>query len=221
MHTCICIRACVLWSGLGHMHASLQSKKMHQNYTLIPCSFCRLHGNLLWVVFAVWNLIKNGWGLLLSPVLSWSSACNEDQTEGAGKHSGRFTDFIIGVVPGWSCVRSFNLIPGTNKRINSQFERPRRTCKLMNLVNEWTKAFRQRLLEKKKDFHRVHGHGHPVNFDVLIHELMANMRANADHEANTDVPKAPSQYKHSNLWTLKLVKISLKLITQPSFMPYV
>ena len=201
MHICTCIRTCVFWSGLGHMNASLKSKKMHQNYTLIPCSFCRLHGTLLWDVFAVWNLIKNGWGLLLSPVLPWSSACNEDQTQGTGKHSGRFTDFIIVVLSGWSRVRSFNPIPGTNKKNNSQFERPRRTYKLINLVNGWTKAFRQ-----KKDFHRVHGHRHPVNFDVFIHEVMSNMRANADHEANTEVPKDPSQYEHSNLWTLKLVE---------------
>ena len=144
MHICTCIRTCVFWSGLGHMNASLKSKKMHQNYTLIPCSFCRLHGTLLWDVFAVWNLIKNGWGLLLSPVLPWSSACNEDQTQGTGKHSGRFTDFIIVVLSGWSRVRSFNPIPGTNKKNNSQFERPRRTYKLINLVNGWTKAFRQK-----------------------------------------------------------------------------
>ena len=61
--------------------------------TLLPCSICRLHGNLLWAVFAVWHLFKNGRGLLLCHMLSWSSGCTEDQTQGAGKHSGRLTDF--------------------------------------------------------------------------------------------------------------------------------
>ena len=43
---------------------------------------------------------------------------------------------------------------------------------------------------------------------------METMRANADQEANTEVPKAPPQYEHRNLWTLKLVKIFLKLVIQ-------
>ena len=70
-----------------------------------------------------------GCGALLGPA--------EDQTQGAGKHSGRFSDFIIVVGPGSSCVRSFNLIPGTNKRNNSQFERPKKTYKLLynNQIN--------------------------------------------------------------------------------------
>jgi len=40
------------------------------------------------------------------------------------------------------------------------------------------------------------------------------MLANAGQEANTAVPKALSQNEHRNLWTLKLVKISFKLVIQ-------
>ena len=107
-------------------------KRMYQNDTPIPCSICRLHGNLLWAIFVVWHLIKNGWGLLFCHMLPWGSGCTKDQTQGAGKHPGRFTDFIIVVLSGWSCVRSFNPIPGTNKRNNSQSERPKRTYKLLH-----------------------------------------------------------------------------------------
>ena len=136
MYVCMYVTGlCVLeWFRSHAFFLKDQKECQNQNDTLIPCLICSLYGIVLPVLFAVWHLIKNGRGLLLCHMLSWSSAWTEDQTQGAGKYSGRFTDFIIVVLPGWSCVRSLNLIPGTNKRNNNQFERPRRTYKLLLFI---------------------------------------------------------------------------------------
>ena len=95
MYVCMYVTGlCVLeWFRSHAFFLKDQKECQNQNDTLIPCLICSLYGIVLPVLFAVWHLIKNGRGLLLCHMLSWSSAWTEDQTQGAGKYSGRFTDF--------------------------------------------------------------------------------------------------------------------------------
>ena len=141
-------------------------------------------------------------------MLSWSSAWTEDQTQGAGKHSGIYvalpTSSLLLCRVGRACVRSFNPIPGMNKRNNNQFEPPRRRYKLINLVNGHTKAFRRRLSLSSRAW----------NIQLILTSSYMSYWQTCEKtltkiEASTEVLKAPSQYDHRNLWTLKLVKIPL------------
>ena len=134
-----------------------------------------------------------------------------------------FLNKVIVVVLSCSFVRSFNRIPGTSKRNNRQFERLyfeisaqlRRTYKP---ISGASKALRKRRSPSSRTW----------NYNLYVMQLIQSWRqfwrlyawingkmlTNAGQEANTAVTKAPSQNGHRSSWTLKSVKISLKLVIQ-------